>query len=127
MTEFQDQTVLSGEGRVGDCFRACLASVLGRKSEAVPHFALLGDVHAMQTAIAWLQYKGYGLSREKDDYDWPILQLCIGRGYSSRGIAHAVVCDTATGKMLHDPHPSREGVKTITGYYYIFQKPEEKA
>lgn len=123
--EMQDQTIMAGEGRVGDCFRACLASIIGKKTEGVPHFGLLGDLHAMETAVAWLNYHGYEVGTQASDYgpdEAEILPLHIMKGYSPRGIYHAVVGSTETGEMVHDPHPSRAGIKGVNGRLYIFKR-----
>jgi len=116
-------TVMAGDGRVGDCFRACVATIIGRTTEWVPHFGLLGDLHAMETAIAWLNYQGYEVGMHADDFpELKLMPLHIMRGFSSRGIYHGVVGDTSTGEMVHDPHPSRAGIKSAESRLYLFEK-----
>lgn len=120
---FIDQQVLHSESTKGDCFRACLATILRKPIQAVPHFALLDfapDVFvAMECAQAWLNSKGYEMWMGLDDGVNP-LPLCIVSGVSPRGIPHAVVGDTATGQILHDPHPSRDGLSHISNRLYLF-------
>jgi len=121
-TPLHDQQFLHGNGVKGDCFRACLATVLGKPLHAVPHFALLDlapDVLvSMESAIAWINYKGFetDTDNEKPGY----LPLCIINGTSPRGIGHAVVGDAKTGAMVHDPHPSREGLSHISSRFYFY-------
>lgn len=124
-TNYMDMTVMSGEGMIGDCFRACIATIIGKKTEGVPHFGLLGDLHAMETAIAWLNYYGYEVGLNQDDWldeGLSPMPLHLIKGYSHRGIYHAVVGDTTTGEMVHDPHPSRAGINGVNGRIYIFKR-----
>lgn len=121
---YQDQTVLSGEGNIGNCFSACVATIIGRTTEGVPHFALLGNAHAMETAIAWLYSLGYKVGTRPDDWEeegFKALPLHIMKGFSPREIYHAVVGDTSTGEMVHDPHPSRAGIKAVNSRLYFFK------
>lgn len=123
--DFQDQLILSMNGQVGDCFRACLATVIGTTSPRVPHFALLGVEHFIETAMAWLEYRGYETSIQKDDFQpegLVAMPLHIIRGQGPRGLSHAVVGDTKTGNMVHDPHPSRAGLVEIHSRFYLFKK-----
>lgn len=122
---FNDQEFMHNEQSTGDCFRACLATILELPMREVPHFALLDfspEVRvSMQCAQAWLEARGFELWMGPDDGDNP-LPLCIVNGLSPRGIRHAVVGDTATGEILHDPHPSRAGLATIENRLYLFKK-----
>ena len=44
----------------------------------------------------------------------------ILNGGSPRGeFAHCVVADAATGDIVHDPHPSRDGITSITGAFAL--------
>jgi hypothetical protein len=81
-------------------------------------------MHALSCCVAWLNAEGYETDTRSNDMDGLTpLPLCIIRGTSPRGIGHAVVGDTATGEMVHDPHPSREGLVEINSRLYIFQQP----
>lgn len=124
--QFPDQDILAGEGRIGNCMQAALAGVLGTSLHAVPHFALLGQVHWMPCLMAWLEVEHrMHASIQKDDYDEDGLRplgLCIARGFSPRGIFHACVADTETGELLHDPHPSKAGLVAVDSYFYLFPK-----
>lgn len=123
---FPDQDILAGEGRLGNCFQAALAGVLGVRLHQVPHFMLLGQTHWMSCAWAWLEFEySLKMSINKDEYvedGYTSLQRCIARGFSPRGIFHACVADTDTGQILHDPHPSRAGLVGVDSYLYLFTK-----
>ena len=123
--EYKDQLILHGPDKIGDCFRACLATIIGKQVLAVPHFALLGHDHFMSTAIGWLSLHGYEVDTDPDGYDSEGLKplpLHVMRGLGGRGVRHAVVGDTATGKMVHDPHPSREGLLVLESRLYLFPR-----
>jgi len=126
----QDQLVQSGDDPAsiglatlpGDCFRACIGSIIGRPVVEVPHFALLGRDHSMPVAIAWLHSVGYCVSMSKERSS-TLMPWCIASGVSPRNpsIRHAVVADTVTGEALHDPHPSRAGLPKIDYYFYFYR------
>ena len=46
-------------------------------------------------------------------------------GISPRGIPHVVVGDAETGDMVHDPHPSRNGLADITGCFVLHDNYKE--
>lgn len=115
-----DQTVFGWPG--GNCFSACVASILELPIEEVPYF--MGDPEEPHDAWgrrldAWLRPRGlYALHFENDPTAadaYPISGLYILGGRSPRGdFAHAVV---ACGKrIVHDPHPSRAGIGAIDGF-----------
>jgi len=103
-------------GSVGDCFRACLASLLEVPIAAVPHFALLGS--------RWQRVlDGYlaGLSREIEwaegvppDDVWAIATVQSPR---SSDVKHSVIW--RNGQIVHDPHPSRAGGEGPLDYFYL--------
>jgi hypothetical protein len=113
---YPDQTVMETSAERGNCLQATLAAILGRPLESVPHFVSVypqGDDWWDRMA-GWLYDEGYLLRYPPIE---PVLgeplPLCGLGGWSTRGFPHIVVGDTATGQMLHDPHPSRAGlVKT---------------
>lgn len=109
----------------GNCYPACLASILGVPLEKVPHFWAEHETVAEGWAAirAWLRSVG-GYSTVT--YDWSVFRehlehwqlvvgesACIFSGASPRGdYQHAVVGRlTDTGwELLHDPHPSGAGI-----------------
>ena len=105
-------------GQVGDCVRACLATLLNRALLDLPHFAQdYPDVLELNRAINdWLRAE-HGLHLIEIDYesfqDWLDFNVAgsvrhIIYGYSPRHIRHAVV--GIDGVMVHDPHPSKAGL-----------------
>lgn len=112
-----DQLVLHApeNDQFGDCQRACIGSLLEINPEFIPHFHETGDVLAFWKAMnTYLATKGLvhlettpinfkqGQFRGKAEC-WHMIY-----GNTSRGTRHAVVA--RDGVMVHDPHPSREGL-----------------
>lgn len=103
---------------IGNCYPACLATLLELDLAEVPHvYQLHADPEAANDAsVRWLQQRGY----TELYFEWaPWLNhyapgtLAIFGGKSPRGDwSHAVVGEiTATGwRLVHDPHPSRAGI-----------------
>lgn len=106
----QEFTVGDSSGRPGDCLRACIASVLKHPRDQVPHFVEVDDwqtaagqyVIAHGYDLAMVQPPRFGLFRSS------VAAIAIGK--SPRKGLHAVVVDPHTGELLHDPHPSRDGL-----------------
>lgn len=109
----------------GNCFPACIASILGVDLSDVPHWYgqdTAGDGDADWWAIvAWLQGRGTTIFA----WDWSGLSdfmhrsltgaVVILSGDSPRfvGTSHAVIgqLDGRGGwRLLHDPHPSGDGI-----------------
>lgn len=101
---------------MGNCFRACIASLLEIPIDEVPNFNAepVKDWHMRYAA--WLNKRGLGVCHlgtpafltvagVKDAY-------FIVSGKSPRGIDHAVIYKGP--KMVHDPHPSGGGVEPDT-------------
>ena len=111
-----DQTIFVGdaEGREGNCFQACVASLFGLTLDCVPHFVTHGD-DWWTLFERWCEER-YGfkpvylLSQEKSA--WADNVVNIAMGTTSRGNdIHA--CIYENNDLIHDPHPSRDGlVKT---------------
>lgn len=109
-----DQTVF---GPVeGNCFAACLASILELEIAEVPNFTLDPD-NWFENANAWCDERGYCLLYVKSDaiksgYIDPRPLIDAGHyfivtGLSPRGdFLHCVV--QHRDQNVHDPHPSRE-------------------
>lgn len=103
-------------GVLGDCFRACIASVLEVPIAAVPHFALLGSRWS-QVADGYLAALGRELLWEKGDppHDvWTIVTVKSPRGSD---LKHSVIY--YGGEMVHDPHPSRAGGEPLGDYFQL--------
>ena len=137
-----DQTV---EGVGGNCYQACLASVLDLPLDAVPHFvAIEGPTDPSSGALwffearLWLR-ETFGL--DLYSYDTadeptprgvfasadlaPCQQAAIGCGKSPRGdFLHAVVVDL-DGVMVHDPHWSRSGIAGPLTAFEVLAPPRD--
>jgi hypothetical protein len=94
-------------GENGNCFAACLASILEVPLHVVPEFG--GDDVWLDNIQAFLA--GFGLYYVQVASDDPIIETAFAHGEvfhtiegtSPRGGQHAVV--GLNGSIVHDPHP----------------------
>ena len=98
-----DQTAFESQG---NCFAACVATVLGLRLEDVPAFE--HPIVQVRDLSRWLADKGLALvcARAGSGYMGECLHMRLGSG--PRGRRHAVVY--YGGSLVHDPHPSRAGL-----------------
>jgi len=106
---------LQAIGVYGNCMQAAIATVLNRPMDSVPHFG---------TFATWPQALRLWLRGEGLDYTYveapPIpVERAMLVGKSPRGYTHAVVSEG--GQIVWDPHPSRDGLVTVTGGYVIHE------
>jgi hypothetical protein len=104
-----DQTTFGVPG--GNCFSACVASLLELPIEEVPHFG--SDDTWWATFQAWLKPRGLYAVLFKVDSDEqrpPGFHVVSGRSPRHDAL-HAVVGKGA--EIAHDPHPSRDGLVSI--------------
>ena len=106
----------------GDCFRACVASILDLSIESIPNFMKEGPDKFLYNLDNWSKNIGYllldvemeDISRFKDSY-------LIATGLSPRGKdknhLHAVIY--LNEEMVHDPHPDNTCIVEIK-YYTVF-------
>lgn len=114
-----DQTILYSETQAGNCMQASVASLLGLPLSEVPHFAESNDPETTWDAFFdFFDEKGYLCHLQEKDKSLDCAYLASGP--SNRGVSHMVVM--CGGKLLHDPHPSREGIKSVTLTYVIIPK-----
>jgi hypothetical protein len=109
-----DQTVFGFPG--GNCFSACVASILEMDLAEVPYF--MGDEpdEADDKWFArldeWLKPHGFYAMCLRADSEWKPKGLNILSGKSPRGVKdddmHSVVADGT--ELVHDPHPTRDGL-----------------
>lgn len=102
-----DQTIFTVPG--GNCFSACVASILHFDLNDVPYF--MGESDWFAAFRAWLKPHHYGalqvFGMHAEVTESGILWIAGGR--SPRGdYLHAVVMKGSV--MVHDPHPSRAGI-----------------
>ena len=121
-----DQTLFYNKelNQRGDCLRACIATLLDIKPETLPHSTHFSDYIEVEE-IYW-NYTGFMCvdSLDKIQDEEGIDGLFMAYGESSRGCYHAVIINKQ-GEIVHDPHPSKEGIKDIQGIWII--EPMEKA
>jgi hypothetical protein len=111
-----DQTI-NGNGEngepVGNCWQACVASLLDLQLDQVPHFAMESPHSWFRSTRRFVfQHTGFDLGCFVPKF--PLTepgQYVIGVGPSPRGdFLHAVILDGTTGELAHDPHLSRAGL-----------------
>lgn len=106
----------------GDCWRACIASILELPTAHVPHFldnCEVGDQEQARAAYRrfsdWLARRGLfyievhpngDLLDQLEDY--PLYTIATGPSPNFEGIDHSVVSWGIT--IAHDPAPSRAGL-----------------
>lgn len=96
------------DGIYGNCLQAAVASLLDKPLDAVPHFSAF--LWWNEALTLWARGEGYLVEGERTDTIPD--RLCIVGGKSPRGVPH--VCVAEHGEILWDPHPSRDGLVTIT-------------
>ena len=107
---------LAVPGQQGDCFRACVASILELPISDVPHFAQLTEGSSSAAfwnmAYDWLESRGYEYVYRtragRDSLDKTDYQIMTGPSPRGNGTYHAVI--GKGGIIVHDPHPSRAGL-----------------
>jgi hypothetical protein len=107
---------------IGDCFPACVASILGLDLKQVPFFSLDSQTSQINDANSWLRQFNLKLIIVRADHPTPQNQLYIIKGLSPRwkGKYHTVV--GYNGKMLHDPHKDRTGIVGDPTHYIYFTR-----
>ena len=110
-----DQTCFFVPGEsCGNCQQAAVASILGLDLSDVPNFV-------EDPAEFWPTYHTFLRSRGFIDVALPKERhpdcFYLAYGPSSRGVQHAVIY--RAGKLVHDPHPSREGILEVREVHLI--------
>lgn len=127
-----DQTKFGGptapDGERGDCFAACVATILSWPLIDVPNFCGLYSAEEWYGKfVQYLAEHGMGALTQnftgdpESFFKW--VDMCapnipyIAGGPASRGHLH---CCVYVGRHLwHDPHPSREGLLELQDATYI--------
>jgi hypothetical protein len=98
----------------GNCFAACLASILHLPLESVPNFCSKPSTWWDDTN-KWLAKDGLRLLSMQAEGDWQAAVLeglyVIYSGKGPRGFNHC--CVGLNGIIVWDPHPSRDGLEKI--------------
>lgn len=88
----------------GDCFAACVASILELPLERVPNFHSLRDLPWLNRWRGWLAPANLGIVWHSSDSDRPpgyAIQSVPSPRFAGHG--HAIVC--WNGRPVHDPWP----------------------
>jgi hypothetical protein len=121
----------------GNCFAAAIASIVEMPLTDVPNVEVLFDVDDVSwygVMCAWLNANGFELKTNNgfnvfhnpeifaNEVRVDLFNELMGRyylvsGMSPRGVMH--VCVYQDGIMVHDPHPTREGINTIEQFEEI--------
>jgi histidinol-phosphate phosphatase family protein len=100
----------------GNCFSACVASILHIPLTDVPAFCKYENW--WERFNEWLKSYGYYASIIRYSETWSPEGFHILSGKSPRGdFQHSVVA--MGGDIVHDPHPSRAGVETRIDQIFI--------
>ena len=109
MTPVEQRLFAGVKARIpGDCFKACIASILELQYEEVPHFLLYGEQWCHVFNI-WLIEKGL-VCESRDAYQKkeppkPYDGYHIVGGMGTRGHRHAVIA--YKDELVFDPHPDK--------------------
>lgn len=125
------QRFLVQNGEVGDCWRCCIAAVIGRVAEEVPHFLKeFGNTYEAETQ-KWLNDHGwlllgakrFDIPRFAGDSRADLVTICCGPTERSRGFGkhHAVVM--SGWDLLYDPHPSNAGLTFMFEQFVVVPLP----
>ena len=119
------QTIFGGDKGVrGNCFAACIASILELLLESVPNFCAKAnwredvDIWLADRNLFYLDCKLPGDLRDELSRFWG---YHIISGDGPRGFRHSVV--GYAGKMVFDPHPDNTGLTdTDPEYGFLITK-----
>jgi hypothetical protein len=115
-----DMEFLVENGEVGDCVRACTASIFGLPASEVPHFVRDHKGDWRGPWEDWIEARGY-IVLEIDPRRRPeCIYLGCGptpRTKEYRPAAHMVVMQGIG--IAHDPHPSRAGLTTLDRVFVL--------
>jgi len=118
-----------GEG-TGNCFEACIASLLECPLHAVPDFPRdNGDfIEAVQRWLSSTENMFYCRVPVDEDSDaaaafvtgdvWHVIE-----GVSERGGQHA--CVGLNGRLVHDPHPGGHGLVKVESFGFLASRMKE--
>ena len=114
---------------IGDCHRACIASVLELSIDDVPHFGLLSSREGRIVELQFLAKYGYTIysiygdgamgnhpEMLNDDNEY---YFAIGPSPRDKTISHQVVCHK--GEIVHDPHPDKSGLAGINHFEILLK------
>lgn len=100
---------------IGNCQRACLASMLGCDIDSLPAWEQIhyGDADKWWEAMG-KACRARGVSLAYIRNGAPPVGIAMAHGISPRGTPHVVI--VKDGALIHDPHPDGTGLVSIDGY-----------
>src|SRR6266581_6866987 len=124
-----EQTILHDpeKGVVGNCFAACLASLLEIPLDDVPHFFGASTDSWRKDLNLWLARRGLSFidvwCPNPTNFQWYVTEQLSQVGYyvlsgpspRYKSVEHAVIAKG--GKIVFDPHPSKAGL--ADGYRWL--------
>ena len=99
----------------GNCISACLASILEVPIETVPSFV---DTYWWERFVGWLAAQGLAATSVEGTIP-PGYAIAFGPSTRLADRGHA--CVALDGVIVHDPHPSREGLPIV--FHYVVLHP----
>lgn len=107
----------------GNCYAACLASLLDLPLWMIPPFEdMFGRGDWKERSAEWLKRMfGQQLVRT-EEHDWLSLgvDFYIANGPSPRGVYHSVIY--RQGVLAHDPHFSKAGTESVEWTWHLAPK-----
>lgn len=111
-----EQTILSNGDTHGDCVRACTASMLNMSIENVPNFIIFDKWY--KKWINFLYKHDIKLKKIPFKNNIPTFKnYYFVSGNTCRKTHHMVIMKD--GKIVHDPHPSKNGIIDICHIWEI--------
>ena len=114
MKPVMQSILLDDKGPIkGDCFRACVASIMELPIDALPNFCSLPP-DWWERFGQWLRERGWACVEVQlpATFAVPFDTWVIFSGKGPRGVMHSVVGELKYGSpsatLVHDPHPSGE-------------------
>lgn len=113
-------------GKDGNCFDACLATLLGLSLGSIDYFR--GEDTWYADLQHWLAPQGLAyveieLRDPSPLYRFPAPVMAIAGGPSPRGVegGHAVIVELKgwEKRVIHDPHPSNDGLLKINSVGFL--------
>lgn len=113
------QTQVSQPGVKGNCFAACVASILEIPIEDAFDCWKYTDEDWHDEFKKWLYERGLDCVAL---WELPVGVFGIANGQSPRGVSggHSVIWKD--GQLAHDPHPDGGGLTGDPEYYYLIEK-----
>lgn len=102
----------------GNCFAACIASILEMDLADVPNFCKGDNPEWMFDLNEWLYQFGLGALTVTFQDDIPIKKgWCCAGGHGPTGVMHEVVMKNL--KMVHNPHEGWGELDDVVDYTFI--------